>query len=206
MNTKLYILLALTCIISQTSCVAVLSKMYGMKSPGKVDETDIVKYSKKYNIPLADSYELSRTFDNYLASLDPKEYQSQKKNHDQALQALYYNQSGQLECFLNNCYAGGFPNLKWNRNNILKSFPPLQQAPVDNILSLTHQLNYLQPLSQTVLFAPSNYDYVIVIHWSRYMGRQSKRFIRYVQKNSKLAPHLKIKLIYVNNDDLFAEE
>lgn len=179
--------------------------MYGMKSAGKVDETDIVKYSKKYNIPLADSYELTPSYDNYLASLDNKRYQTQKNNHNQPLQALYYNRTGHLEGFLTNCYAGGFPNLHWNRNNLLKSFPP-QQAPVDSILSLDHQLSYLQPLSETVLFAPANYDYVVVVHWSRYMGRQSKRFIRYVQKNSKLAPHLKIKLIYVNNDDLFAEE
>lgn len=205
MNKRLYLLIALACVLGQTSCVTVLSKLYGMKSPKKLDETEIVRYSKKYKIPLADSYELTRSYDNYLASLDAKQYQNQKNNHNQPLQGLYYNQTGQLEGFLTNCYAGGFPNLHWNRNNLLKSFPP-QQAPVDNILSLSHQLSFIQPLSETVLFAPANYDYVVVVHWCRYMGRQSKRFIRYVQKNSTLAPHLKVKIIYVNNDDLFADQ
>jgi hypothetical protein len=36
------------------------------------------------------------------------------------------------------------------------------------------------------------------------MGRQSKRLIHFVQENSKLAKDYKVKIIYVNTDNIFA--
>ncbi len=34
------------------------------------------------------------------------------------------------------------------------------------------------------------------------MGRQSKRLIRIVRENAKLAPSKKIRIVYANNDNL----
>ena len=105
-----------------------------------------------------------------------------------------------------NCYTGGFPNLRWDRDDIMTTFPPKQQAPIDSIVPLETHLKYLKSLSKTEKFQTENFDYIVVVHWNRFMGRQSKRLIRFVQDNSILAIDTKMKIIYVNTDNLFAEE
>jgi hypothetical protein len=185
-----------------TGCTA----LYGIKENTRVDEKTIVRYANQYNIPIADGYELDTSYFAFLLSHDKTLYREQINNHYQPLQALYFDKSGQLQSFQINCYAGGFPNLQWNRNGIMTTFPPGKQAPVDSLTPLDVQLKYLKPLSQTVKIAPDQYDYIVVVYWNRFIGRQSKRLIRFVQKNSKLETRKKIKIIYVNNDNLFARK
>mgnify|MGYP000858766587 FL=1 len=175
-----------------------------MKKTKTVDEKTITRYSQKYNIPTADSYELDTAYFSYLFSLDTVKYKSQIKNHYQPLQALYYDNLGYLKSFQVNCYAGGFPNLKWDRNEIMTSFPPRQQAPIDSIVSLETQMKYIKPLSQTSKLSVDNYDYIVIVYWNRFMGRQSKRLIHFVQENSKLEKEIKVKIIYANTDNIFA--
>ena len=177
-----------------------------MKNTKAVDESTIIRYSNKYNISEADSYELDTAYISFLYSLDTTKYKSQIKNHYQPLQALYYSPSGQLQSFQVNCYTGGFPNLKWDRNEIMTEFPPKQQAPLDSIVPLKTQMKYLKPLSQTESFLENEYDYIVIVYWSRFMGRQSKRLIHFVQENSRLASDKKVKIIYANNDVVFSQE
>jgi len=193
-------ILVLTTIIAFSSCTKLIIGMNGIK---EVDEATITKFGDKYKIPSEDSYELDTSYYSFLFSLDTAKYKSQIKNHYQPLQALYYN-NGDLESFQVNCYAGGFPNLHWERDSIMTSFPPGAQAPPDSILSLSMHLNYLQPLSYTKEFSSSKYDYVVVVYWSRFMGRQSERFIEIIQENQKLSGDLKVKMVYVNTDNFFA--
>ncbi len=207
MKTRTLILITLISIFfGLTSCSSIFTGIYGMKKTKTVDEQTIVRYTKKYNIPNADSYELDSAYFSYLFSLDTTKYKEQIKNHYQPLQALYYDNSGYLKSFQVNCYAGGFPNLKWDRNEIMTTFPPKQQAPLDSIVPLKTHLKYLKPLSQTEKIQPDNYDYIVIVHWNRFMGRQSKRLIRFVQDNSKLEPEKKVKIIYANTDNIFASE
>ena len=200
-----WIFLSLTCTFIFTSCTPVMLGLFGMKNSKTVDENTINRYSDKYNIPLVDNYELDTSYISFLYSHDTAKYKSQIKNHYQPLQALYYDRSGHLQSFQVNCYAGGFPNLKWDRNGIMTEFPPKQQAQLDNLVPFEKQLKYLKPLSQTESFSESHYDYFVIVYWSRFMGRQSKRLIEIVQENSKLASDKKIKIIYANTDDIFAE-
>lgn len=188
------------------SCSAIFSGMYGMKKTKALDEKTILRFAEKYNIPVADCYELDETYFSYLLSLDSVRYSEEVKNHSQPLQALYYDRSGHLKSFQVNCYAGGFPNLKWNRNEIMSTFPPKQQAPIDSIVSLETQMKYLKPFSQTEKINDISYDYIVVVYWSRFMGRQSKRLVRFVQENSTLKAEKKVKIIYVNTDSIFAKE
>ena len=178
--------------------------LYGIKNPKVIDEKAILSYSKMYNIPLEDSYVIDTSYSSFISSLDTTWNKVHFKNHLQPLQALYYNQTGQLQSFQINCYAGGFPNLHWNRDNILTTFPPLQQAPVDNILSLDMQLKYLKSLTTTKKVSVANYDFIVIIYWNRFMSRQSERLIHFIQDNSKLANGKKVKILYANNDNIFA--
>ena len=179
--------------------------LYGMKSIKEVGETTILKYGKKYNIPNQDSYRIDTAYFSFLFSIDTTRYKSQIKNHYQPLQALYYDNKGNLQSFQVNCYAGGFPNLQWDRDSIFSVFVPKQQAPLDSIVPLETQMKYLFPLSQTEKISVEEYDYIIVVYWNRFMGRQSKRLIKFVQENAKLSKDKKIKIIYANNDNLFVQ-
>ncbi len=163
----------------------------------------ILNYGKKYNIPLNDIYKVDTTYISFLFSLDTIKFSKQIKNHYQPLQVLYYNNYGNLKSFQVNCYAGGFPNLKWDRDSIFSTFIPSQQAQLDSILPLATHLKYLVPLSQTEEVFNGNADFVIVVHWNRFMGRQSKRLVKIVQDNIKLSRDKTIKIIYANNDNLF---
>ena len=186
-----------------TSCTSMLTGLYGVKEIKLVNEKIIAKNAKRFNIPMADNYELDTAYLTYLVSLDTSKYKLQIKNHYQPLQALYYDNAGYLKSFQVNCYAGGYPNLKWERDEIMTTFPPKQQAPVDSLVSLQTQLKFLKPLSTTAKFSIENYNYIVIVFWNRFMGRQSKRFVRFIQENSKLETTKKVKIIYVNNDNVF---
>ncbi len=177
-----------------------------MKKTKIVDENTIARFAEKYNIPASNNYEIDTAYFSYLFSLDTTQFKEEIKNHYQPLQALYYDNSGELKSFQVNCYAGGFPNLQWDRNEIMTTFPPKQQAPIDSIIPLETHLKYLKPLSQTEKIQTDNYDYIVIVHWNRFMGRQSKRLIRFVQDNRKTASDKNVKIIYANTDNLFVDE
>ena len=191
-------------IVGLSSCNPIMLGLYGMKKPKTLSESSIQHYCEKYNISSNENFELDTAYISFVSSLDTNKYRVQKKNHSQPLQALYYDKTGKLISFQNNCYAGGFPNLKWNRNGIMATFPPGQQAPIDSIFSLDLQLKYLKILDQTKDYSFNNSDYIVIVYWSRFMGRQSKRFIHFVQENSKLGKGENVKILYVNTDNVFA--
>jgi hypothetical protein len=207
MKTKSITFLILTIsIFGLSSCSSIFTKLYGIKEVKEINEESIVRFSKDFNIPLSNSYTIDTSYFSYLRSLDSTLYKEQIKNHYQPLQALYFNKTGQFQSFQINCYAGGFPNLNWERNDIMTTFPPKQQAPLDSIISLETHLKYLIPLSQTDKISNSSFNYLVIVYWNRFMGRQSKRLIRIVQENSKLYNKENLKIIYVNTDNLFAKQ
>ncbi len=199
--SRLFVLFVVAFIF--TGCSAVFTKMYGLKNLKPVDEQTVLNYAKKYSIPSENVFELDTAYFSFLSSLDDSRYSEQRQNHYQPLQALYYNGMGELTSFQINCYSGGFPNLKWNRGGAFEVFPPLQQAPVDSILPLSLHTTFFRPVAATKQYIPEQYDFFVVVYWSRAMGRQSKRLIRIVNKNLKLAEGLKVHAIYVNTDDFF---
>jgi hypothetical protein len=179
-------------------------KTFGMKKMKELSKDEILKQGSKYNIPENDSYELDSSYVDFLFSLDSIKFKKEQKNHFQPLQALYYDQTGQLKSFHINCNAGGFPNLKWNRFETFDEFIPKQQTPLDSILPLQKHLNYLVPLNDKSTIEFNEYDFVVLVHWSRFMGRQSKRLIKIVQENAAQNKNYRIKIIYLNNDNIFA--
>jgi len=57
----------------------------------------------------------------------------------------------------------------------------------------------------TTSFSSDEKDDIVIVYWSRFMGRQSKRLIRFVQENSKIGTDQKVKIIYANTDNRFAK-
>ena len=193
------------CVTLVSSCSSIVLSCYGMRNPKPVDHTTIVKQAKKYHIPESDSYVLDTAYKEYVTTRGLPFTQENSYNHLQPLQALYFDSNNNLVSFQINCYAGGFPNLNWNRNNSMGTFPPNQQAPVDSLIPLNKLITFMQPLAGAQNIKTDNADYVVVVFWTKFMGRQSKRLIRYVQQNRQLAPDKKVKIVYVNADNLFVD-
>lgn len=177
--------------------------MYGLKSDYvQIQGEDIESIAQGYGISLADWYELSDDYYEYINSFDEDSLDEEMKNHVEPLQLLYYNAQGELVSFHINCYTGGFPNLKWDRDRAMQTFVPKQQAPLDNLLPLDSLYKYILPSQHTETFSASKNDYTVVVFWADYMGRQSKRLIKYAKKNVALAPKdNQVKVIYVNVDN-----
>lgn len=185
------------------SCSPLLLKTYGMKEMKSLSKVEIMAQGSKYKIPENDAYVLDSSYIDFIFLLDSTKYAKEIQNHFQPLQALYYDQTGQLKSYHINCNAGGFPNLKWNRFGNFDAFIPKQQTPIDSILPLNQHLKHLVPLTDEARIFPDAYDFIVIVHWSRFMGRQSKRLIKIVQKNATLSKNYNTKIVYVNNDNLF---
>ncbi len=176
--------------------------MYGMKKPKQLRDEQIKKEAQHQGISLQLLYRIdSKSYWSFLEKVDTTNHQ-QVKNHSQPLQALYFDANGQLFRYYVNCYAGGFPNLKWNRTGGLNQFPPLPQAPEDSLLTINQLAAFIRPTAQAQDFNHS--DTTIVVFWNRMMGRQSKRFIKLINKNAQLSKTT-IQLLFVNTDDLFLD-
>lgn len=180
--------------------------IYGIKTPKEINERKIERISKRFDLPPANVFELDTAFYSFLTSHDTSVFKIQIKNHIQPLQALYFNQTGKLLSFQINCYAGGFPNITWERDSIFSDFPPRQQAPIDTLVSVTTQIEYLIPLSHSEKINPDNYDYLVFVYWSKFMGRQSRRFLKLVKNNRLLSENENIRVVYINNDNFFIDK
>jgi hypothetical protein len=49
------------------------------------------------------------------------------------------------------------------------------------------------------------YSNTVVVFWTRFMGRQTKRFVETVQQNVNLSKGKPVNVIYINNDNFFSE-
>ncbi len=184
--------------------MTIVQSIVGIKDAHKLTDSQIVKTSKSFKVDQNANYRLDTTYLSYILDLDKTKYKAQRKNHIQPLQALYFDSKGQLVKFYINCYAGGLPNLKWNRNGNLETFLPKDQAPLDTILTLTKQLSYLRPVcTSTKDLVTENQDYYVFVYWTKCAKRHSKRLIKSIKKNVSKATTEKVKLIYVNYDNIF---
>ncbi len=186
--------------------MTIVQSIIGIKDAHKLSDNQIVKVSKSFNVDQTANYRLDTTYLSYILNLDTVQLKAQRKNHLQPLQALYFNSQGQLVKFYINCYAGGFPNIKWNRNGNLETFLPKDQAPIDTILNLKKQVHYLRPVcSSTSEIINENQDYYVFVYWNKCTKRHSKRLIRSIKQNVAMSTKTKVKTIYVNYDNIFNE-
>jgi hypothetical protein len=187
-----------------SSCGFIMNGLYGLKNVKSVDNETVLDYGKKFNIPQDKSYLLDSSYVEFIKKQDTSKFSLQMNNHLQPLQALYFDENENLISYHINCYAGGFPNLEWNRNQVMDVFPPLQQAPVDSLISLELIRNSIRLVVSDNKVDSTRYSNTVIVFWNRFMGRQSERFIHTVQQNITLSKGGNVKLIYVNNDNVFS--
>ncbi len=178
-----------------------LRTLYGIRKPLPVSDAEIVRVAQQFRIPLDHLYELDSLQPFRIFRMQQLGYSNAAKRLHQPLQVMYFDEQGVLLSWHLNCHAMSFPNLKWNRHHAFMKFPPPGNCPLDSLL--THPI--LQAMMRP-LFSKETRDlvsarYHVVIIWNQFMGRQSKRLVRLVQRNAAIHADKRIKLYYVNNDN-----
>ncbi len=125
--------------------------------------------------------------------------------YQQPLQAMYFDEEGKLVSFHNNCYAGGFPLLRWNKDGQFDKFIPTTTIPVtDTALNLELLFRYLEPSDKPTPFEKSKWT--VVVFWCDFMLKQSKELIKITKRNLLLDNSHSARILFVNTDNCFVEE
>ncbi len=198
-------ILMLAMVFMASSCGTLFLKMYGMKQASSFDNDGLENLCKKYNIPIANAYSLDTSYMTFLRQQDTVLFEQQIQNHYQPLQVLYYDQSGKLLSFHINCYAGGFPNLKWSQIETQINSIPLTQAPIDSLVPFHELKKFMKKIKSQSDLEQSNVQYHIVVLWNNYMGRQSKRLLELVKRKSSENLYKNQQLYFVNTDNFVAK-
>lgn len=201
---KLLTMGAISVLLSLSGC----AKLYGLKQPKARSNQTIQEFAARYKIPSGESFILDTSYLTFARNIDTTQKEL-IKNHLQPLQALYFDKSDRLVSYHINCYVGGgLMNLRWDRDGLFDTFPPEKQAPVDSLLNFKELLQFVRTFDNKAVDS-SGYakaDYNVVIFWSIFTGRQSKRFIRLIKSNRELAKGKMVNFLFVNNDYLFVPE
>ncbi|MCF6169798.1 MAG: hypothetical protein L3J66_02320 [Bacteroidales bacterium] len=200
---KLSAIFIMFVLLGLTGCAA----FYGFKQVKPRSDQTIREYANRYKIPSGESFLLDTAFLTFARTFDTTQKEV-IKNYLQPLQAFYFDKQGSLLSYHVNCYVSGFPNLKWNGQGHFDTFPPEKQAPTANLLHFRELLQFIKNFDNKAV-DPSGYakaDYNVVVFWSVFSGRQSKRFIRLIKRNGELAKGKTLNFLFVNNDYLFAGE
>jgi hypothetical protein len=174
----------------------------GIKDPQFLSDQEIISASVKTGCP-SGTLKLNSEYKMRLQQIKLLD-SAAANNHAQPLQALVYNVKGELISFHVNCYAPGFPKLNWNYNGVLDTFPPLTQAPLDPYLPRDTLLKFVSQINNTDELKDA--EYTVIIFWNHFMHKQSNILIDSFIKNRLLHPDTsRVKILYVNNDNYFAE-
>ncbi|MCU7695122.1 hypothetical protein ACFSPU_03975 [Haoranjiania flava] len=204
--------LILLLIVILPACNNAVSRLYGIRSSKFLDDNEIAALANKFKI--SDGIYTLDT--NFISALNNFEYSEQLKNNpgphpvkykfrQPLLIVVFNNATGRQLSFLNNCYAPGFPNLKWRTKNNMQHFPAIGGTPTDTLVNLNDIVTYLKPIQAATL---KEKKYSMLVFWNQYLGRQTGRYLNevhsYIIKN-------KVKdisdIYYVNNDNfLYAIE
>ena len=187
-------------LISFSSCMRLL---YGIKSPHAMQSEEISAKAIKWHIDTAHLYELNQQFLYQLYDWQERGQKTLAKHRHQPLQLIYFNPNGKMVSQHMNCYAQGFPNLRWQRDGRMNTFPPISATAPDSAFDLSMQLQLIRPL-HTVPIPMKASNYTIAIYWNSFMGRQSRRLVRMATKNLKKAGNKPYQLLFINTDNYYA--
>lgn len=206
------IIIFFTLIVVFSSCTSVLMSFYGVKQPKTISDFEILNFAEKEIKTTENIYKIDSSFmeyinsfsniidTNYLISSENTCIVKNEIQHDlyQPIQAMYFDNKGNIISYFTNCYAGGFPNLKWNKHDNFVTFPPKSLANIHNEILFNEILLQFKKTNNN--YTENDIDYTIVIFWNKFMKRQSLRLIKLIQKNTI---DQNVKIIYVNNDNFF---
>lgn len=205
---KRYILLLLA-LCTLSSCSKILLGWFGIKNPKPLSEQKIERYAAKYGADVKRLYQFDTSFNSVwkdsviLGEQDDKKMKARHKMVSQPLQYWLFDAEGRHLNYTANCYF----NMNANGLNIGKgfdAFPPVTEGPVDSVITANLFFPYLNPVGFTAEPA-TGADYTCIVIWGRFMGRNSRRLIKAVNKCLQNKGQNKVNVYYVNCDVMFAD-
>jgi len=190
--------------ITFTSCAFIVTTIMGLHNPSHKSNSQIDHAIVKLHIPNENTFVLDTSFENF--SVEEAQYNgAASHDHLQPLQVSVYDSKGKLISFHINCYANGLFNLNWNSEERFNYFPPKTAAPLDSSISRSKNISMIRDYKTGLLLTDNfrEYDYLFIVYWNLFMKKQSKRLIKFIEKYRTLHADQKIKIIYVNNDNLY---
>jgi len=190
------------------SCQSSIRMVYGIKKTKAINEALMIKYGQKHH--LSNIYALDSAYALYIDSLKSAIDISVEMNelliHDlqQPIQLFCFRPDGALIAYATNCYAGGFPNLKWNKQHNFDQFPPKTLSPVNSWVRFSSIRHLIRPVFDQDNI--ENPDYNIILFCNYFIERQSVRLIKAVKHSLKFSKGATVKIYYVNNDRFFLNQ
>lgn len=170
----------------------------GMHRPKALSDEQIARQAHRYGIPSDRVYRMDTSV---LASDIGNDRLSQALF--QPAQVRVYDAADTLQAIMANCHVGGFPNLKWKRSGWTDRFPPYSAVVHDSTVHFSQDVQGWMPLPGVSQAHRTPGRPAVVLVWSRFLGRQSKRLVRYSLELKAAWPEA--DWFYVNVDDLFLE-
>jgi hypothetical protein len=170
--------------------------MYGIKKYQKLPYKTVQKINTHWGI-LNSSFILSQIDSSQMNKR--KEFISNSnlyKNLHQPNQIAFLNSKNDSISLIVNCDIGGFPNLKWkslldqDHSILLSQF----RYPIKAIDYLQTCLSY--EVSDSILQTTIKNPKTILVKYSFFMGRQSKRLIKYIKQSNQFSSY---SIIFVND-------
>lgn len=201
-------------IVSMSSCSLVYGRiLLGMKKAKEVSDQKVIEILAA-NHSIGDSYyRADSAFALFLSSLNANDVVSRsiKEKYIQPLNAVVFDAAnGGPYAWIANCHGApkGLRNLTWQIDNQLKESPfqvnNLNDRDTLRLPALFSLLDPVRKSSAWELAKITDYDYVAVIFWADFMGRQNENFLQEIHENFRKSES-KIKVLYVNMDGLFAK-
>lgn len=120
----------------------------------------------------------------------------------QPIQCFYINDKQNIVSYFVNCDAGGFPNLKWDRNNAFQYFPPKNQKFVfesqSEVINLI--LSNIELENSNSIIKDNN---SIIVLYSLTLKRQSQNLINEILTNLNKNNIKSYSLYLINIDQQF---
>jgi len=188
-------------VILLNSCDLIYRTCFGIKKEKSyIDISVIKKFAKKNEID---------TFYTIKGGYNQLYIENYRKSNDffQPLQVRIYDSANDsMIGIIVNCKVGGFPNLTWNRYGFFDSLPPKKIIRYDSLTTFKSDKNYLRNIVlKDSLYYPLTKQkrYTVLVYFSYYMNKQSKRLIELVRESYSKYDNVKIE--YINSDRLLTK-
>lgn len=201
------ILTLLTCCISLIfcSCGKIMMGVYGVHNYDSYTIQQVDKAARKYGVRPKDAFIIDSLYYQHFGFAKKADVKGRVKDLFQPLQLRVYDVNGKLLAQYANCNVPpGLFNLNWKV--YLDTLPPNPKYSsandTINKITLQTEFGYARPMYDGTRIASPTSKYYVVIYWSRFMGRQSRHFIKQVHK--RFAPYqTHINYIYINTEPLY---
>ena len=207
-----------------SSCSPITKSILGVKEIKPISDDELIYYSKKNKISNEASYSIDTTM--FCSSFaNNKELINNENALQDIIQPLQIRmfKYNELIFFHANCYADGGLKLNWNKYNSFNSYPPSDSLKIEvsgkkyktifnsirnyqlknnqSIITLESSLETLNPIFKQNF--NSENEFVIMVYWSIFLNKQSKKLIQYITKYTHQHKDKKITLIFVNTDNVY---